>query len=125
MQRFLKFAALVCLIVSCATIPQEKGAPGALSAEQGKALFDKLPQQDAAQPLVRHAIILERASSRPLLAGNAVQLLADGPATYKAMFDAVAKAKDHINLETYIYEDDEVGQWFAEELSPNRNRACR
>ena len=52
----------------------------------------------------------------PLTTGNTVQLLLDGPATYRAMFAAIASAKDHINLETYILEDDEVGQSFAQAL---------
>ena len=32
------------------------------------------------------------------------------------MFAAIAQARDHINMETYILEDDEVGQRFAEAL---------
>jgi cardiolipin synthase len=42
-----------------------------------------------------------------------VRLLIDGPATYQAMFNAIESARDHINLETYILEEDEVGQKFA------------
>jgi cardiolipin synthase len=40
-------------------------------------------------------------------------LLIDGPATYAAMFEAIRNAKDHINLETYILEDDEIGLKFT------------
>jgi cardiolipin synthase len=43
-------------------------------------------------------------------------LLQDGPATYQAMLAAIGKARDHINLETYIVEDDEVGRQFADLL---------
>jgi cardiolipin synthase len=43
-------------------------------------------------------------------------LLQDGPATYAAMLQAIAGARDHINLETYILDDDEVGQRFAQAL---------
>jgi cardiolipin synthase len=32
------------------------------------------------------------------------------------MFKAVQHAKDHVNLETYIFEDDEVGRRFADLL---------
>jgi cardiolipin synthase len=42
-----------------------------------------------------------------------VTLLIDGPATYDAMFKAVRSARDHINFETYIFEDDELGRHFA------------
>ena len=43
-------------------------------------------------------------------------LLQDGPAAYKAMLAAIRGARDHINFETYIFEDDEVGRAFADEL---------
>jgi cardiolipin synthase len=43
-------------------------------------------------------------------------LLQDGPATYRAMLAAMSNAKDHINLETYIIEDDETGRRFADLL---------
>lgn len=41
-------------------------------------------------------------------------MLIDGPATYKAMFAAIENAKDHINMETYIIEDDEIGRKFSD-----------
>lgn len=43
-------------------------------------------------------------------------LLKDGPATYQAMFAAIRGATDHINLESYIFDDDEVGCRFADLL---------
>jgi cardiolipin synthase len=52
----------------------------------------------------------------PPVAGNRVVLLKYGPAALKAMFDAIASARDHIHMETYIIEDDEVGAKFAAAL---------
>ena len=46
----------------------------------------------------------------PLVIGNKLTLLRDGPATYRAMDRAIKNAKDHINLEFYIYRDDEIGR---------------
>ena len=43
-------------------------------------------------------------------------MLQDGPATYQAMLAAILAARDHINMETYILDDDEVGQRFAQAL---------
>ena len=40
-------------------------------------------------------------------------LLRDGPATYEAMFADIRNAKDHINVEAYIIDDDDVGRQFA------------
>jgi len=48
--------------------------------------------------------------------GNRARLLQDGAATYQAMFEAIAQAQDHINLESYILDDDAVGERFAELL---------
>jgi cardiolipin synthase len=62
-------------------------------------------------------IALEQAIvGSPLTLGNKVTLLQDGAATYAAMFAAIRAARDHINLESYIIEDDEIGQQFADLL---------
>src|SRR5437764_1503797 len=39
-----------------------------------------------------------------------------GGAAYPAMFAAIEAATDHVNLESYIIEDDEVGRQFSELL---------
>jgi cardiolipin synthase len=52
----------------------------------------------------------------PLVLGNKLTLLQNGPATYQAMFTAIRAARDHINLETYIFDDDEAGRQFCDLL---------
>src|SRR5688572_27374610 len=47
------------------------------------------------------AALEEAATGRPLIAGNKLTLLNDGPQTMAAMIAAIKNAKDHINLETY------------------------
>jgi len=49
----------------------------------------------------------------PVVAGNDAQILVDGPRTHQAMFAAMAAARDHINLETYILEGGEIGERLA------------
>ncbi|MDO9027485.1 MAG: cardiolipin synthase B, partial [Candidatus Roizmanbacteria bacterium] len=66
--------------------------------------------------LGRHTTVVESVTESPLTKGNKVALLADGRATYAAMFKALQNAKDHINLESYIIEDDETGRKFADLL---------
>jgi len=61
-----------------------------------------------------------RAAPSPLVEGNRVALLVDGPATLQAMLDAIRGARDHIHMETYIIEDDEVGAKFAAALIEKR-----
>ncbi len=44
-----------------------------------------------------------------LTTGNRLRILNNGDKTYKAVFEALEKAKHHIHLEYYIVEDDVVG----------------
>jgi cardiolipin synthase len=60
--------------------------------------------------------VVESVTDSPLMKGNKVTLLADGEAAYAAMFKIMENAKDHINLESYIIEDDETGRKFADLL---------
>ena len=73
----------------------------------------------------RQVALIESISGSPLVVGNKVTLLIDGPATYAAMFKAIANAKDHINLETFIFEDDEVGRQFAGLLLQKRSEGLQ
>ncbi|PKN12451.1 MAG: cardiolipin synthase [Deltaproteobacteria bacterium HGW-Deltaproteobacteria-4] len=92
-------------------------ARGELSPRQSKALMERL--QHSVEPmkiLERHTTVVESITESPLTGGNKVSLLADGQATYAAMFKALESAKDHINLESYIIEDGEIGHQFADLL---------
>lgn len=70
--------------------------------------------------LAKHIAAEEAVSGAPLVAGNKVMLLDDGPQTMRAIMAAVRAARDHINLETYIFEGDEVGLALAELLIEKR-----
>jgi cardiolipin synthase len=48
-----------------------------------------------------------------LTRGNDARLLVDGPATHEAMRAAIERARDHVDLESYIVDDSEVGQRLA------------
>ena len=71
---------------------------------------------DPTDILGRHCAVVESVTESPLTKGNKVALLADGQATYAAMFKAMQAAKDHINVESYIIEDDDTGRQFADLL---------
>ena len=49
----------------------------------------------------------------PFVGGNQARLLVDGPRTHRAMFEAMAAARDHINIHTYILDGGEIGQKLA------------
>jgi cardiolipin synthase len=75
--------------------------------------------------LLRHLKVEAGVSGAPLLGGNQVTLLQNGPAAYQAMFAAMRAAKDSINLETFIFTDDEVGREFAALLIAARRRGVQ
>jgi cardiolipin synthase len=129
---FLSFSVL-SLNGGCATLPnvsemideaptaqkprQIVSSKGLLSPQKSKAIMERLKQSvDPTDILERHTAVVESVTESPLTKGNKVSLLADGQAAYTAMFKEIENAKDHINLESYIIEDDETGRRFADLL---------
>lgn len=118
-------------LVGCSSIPtmvpdmamqpkhavQLDGAHGPLTAQQSKAILEKLKKNgDDTNIFDKHLTLETEIVGSPLVVGNKVELLIDGPTTYDAMFLAIENAKNSINMETYIIEDDEIGQRFAKLL---------
>lgn len=94
---------------------QLEGSRGPLSPAQSRAILERLSRLGPETGnFDRHLAREEAIVDSPLTTGNRVQLLQDGPAIYQAMLAAILAAKDHINMETYILDDDEVGQRFAQ-----------
>lgn len=137
MWKCVRIPLMLCLVVflafliSCSTLPrivpdmarahsppiQFDGIHGPLSAERSKAILDRLKSTGVKTDIFDvHLAIEESIVGSPLTEGNKVDLLQDGPATYQAMIKAVEAARDHINMETYILDDDEVGRRFANAL---------
>ncbi len=99
------------------TAVQLEGVRGPLSAVQSKAILDGLRARSPKTDIFdRHLAVEEAIVGSPLTTGNQVMLLQDGPATYRSMLAAISGARDHINMETYIFDDDEVGRLFAQAL---------
>ncbi len=98
-------------------------AQGPLSARRSAAMLDRMEDSVSETGIFDEHLAREEAiASGPLTTGNRVQLLQDGPATYQAMLTAILSARDHINLETYILDDDDVGQRFAQALIEKRRQ---
>ena len=101
-------------------------ARGPLSAQRSAAILAELKRKSGDIDILEKQIALEQAiTGSPLILGNKVTLLQDGAATYPAMFAAIGKAQDHINLESYIIEDDEIGRQFADLLLERQNRGVQ
>jgi len=112
--------------------PSAQGAPqilsskGLLSPQKSQAIMERLKRSvDPTDILERHTAVVESVTESPLTKGNRVTLLTDGQATYSAMFQAIRQARDHINLESYIIEDDETGRKFATLLLQKRAEGVR
>ena len=132
--RVAVLSASLCLValvmVSCSALPVIvpdmarsahrpvlAGAQGPMSAARSREILAKL--EGAAGPthiFDRHLALEQAVAGGPLRAGNRVRLLQNGPQTYLAMFAVIDAARDSINLETYILEDDEVGRRFVDAL---------
>jgi cardiolipin synthase len=92
-------------------------ANGLLSPEKSRAIMERLKGSGGPMDILqRHSAVLESVTESPLTKGNKVTLLVDGQVTYTAMFETIKNARDHINFETYIIEDDETGRKFADLL---------
>jgi cardiolipin synthase len=128
---------LAAVLSGCATLPEVHpwfepdtgtkspkvvGARGAVSQETAETILARLKEKGGGDVLERHVIVEEAVARSPLTVGNAATLLQDGPATYKSMFGAIERARDHVNIEFYMIEQGETGNRFAELLLKKRGQ---
>lgn len=116
-------------ITGCASLPDARtmvkapeaqtvkfeNSQGELPASTSKGILRHLKTEVGNLDILQKHLALEQAINpeKPLVLGNKLTLLQDGPSTYNAMFAAIRNARDHINLETYIFEDGKVGEKFV------------
>ncbi len=122
----------LAVLSGCATLPDAKrdraephaqqvefeGARGPVSTTRSDAILAGLEGRGGDSDVLQKHLAYEQAvnAGNPLVLGNKLTLLQNGPATYAAMFADIRAAKDHINLETYIFDDDEAGHKFSDLL---------
>jgi cardiolipin synthase A/B len=108
------------------TLRQIVSAKGLLSPEKSKSIMERLERSvDPTDVLQRHAAVIESVSGSPLTKGNKVTLLVDGPVAYAAMFEAIQNARAQIDLESFIFEDDQTGRRFADLLLQKRTEGVQ
>jgi len=131
--RSLLCAATVFVVAGCANLPdvgnlQAQRAQVRVATDSGRLSFDRSRDivsrvsstKAGSSFLDRHLAVEEAVSKAPLVAGNDVSLLTDGPSTYKAMLAAISGARHYIHMETYIFDADDVGNMFADALIAKR-----
>jgi len=134
--RLLASCLLGLTLCACASLPDVRDLSATLAPQPTPTVAGStgiLPSPRAESLLARRlrgtridaqalAALEEAATGSPLIAGNKVTLLYDGPQTMRAMIAAIRNARDSINLETYIFDQDELGMRFAN-LLIERQRA--
>jgi cardiolipin synthase len=139
--KFVATTALVLLCAAgCATLPDTdaliqrhtaqavrfENARGPVSARKSAAILAELKRKSPDLDILEKHVALEQSVvDSPLTLGNKVTLLQDGEATYSAMFTALRAARDHINLESYIIDDDEIGRQFANLLLERQSQGVQ
>ena len=138
----LTVAGVLALAASCAGVPRVEPSPprsaattatvlvadgrGPLPAAESAAVVRRLERQGSTDLLAHHLADVGGSSiTAPLVVGNEARLLIDGPATHRAMLDAIAHARNHVNLESYILESEGVGERLAKLLARKRAQGVR
>jgi cardiolipin synthase len=134
LRRIFAFGVLACWLwfgAGCASVPNTdflkhtyatrnaefKTAWGPIPQQTSAAVVAELKRKAGNLDILDRQIAIEQAVvGHPLVLGNKVTLLLDGPATYAAMLAAIHAARSTINLESYIIDDGRMGQVFAEAL---------
>jgi cardiolipin synthase len=133
LKRFAETLLFCLFLFSCQTLPDIRtlsrtypydGSPplilsstGPLSRQDGEAIYNRLLPEAAGSALLgRHTAFIQDLTGSPLICGNNVKLLHDGPETFTCMADAIRGAKDHVNIETFIFRDDPAGRFFSDLL---------
>lgn len=130
--RVARLFLLAAMLPGCAMLPEVEeeqalvhpqdvafeGRDGPVSEARADRVIAKLEGPAGATDILDKHLAYAQSldADSPLVLGNQVQLLQNGPDTYEAMFAAIRQARDHINLETFIFDDDAVGHRFADLL---------
>lgn len=94
------------LPVSRSKIPVDiESRDGMVSRAASLRLTRKLAATGDTALLDYHLAAMEEIGAPPLLLDNAVELLIDGPRTYRAMFAAIEAAREYVLVESFIFEE--------------------
>jgi len=130
--RSIALVALASMVGACAMLPNLQdaerqaagksaksipivGPKGELMGEARMRIEDKLLALPSAG-LERKLVLTNAYTDAPLTVGNGTKILLDGPNAYASMFDAIEAARDHVHLESYIFDDVDVGRRLSDLL---------
>lgn len=123
----------VFVLAQCAVMPDTEGqsvsrsqaeasaAHGWRTYEESRSAVQSIKRDDGPEDFLAEHLAVEQAiADGPLHKGNAIDMYTDGESTYDAMETAIRQARHFIHLESYIFEDDEVGRRFTDLLIAKR-----
>jgi cardiolipin synthase len=87
--------------------------PGRPAIARGAAGFSE-PGYSAEVPA--SALILEKLAKLPATRGNHTELLIDGEATFRAIFESIEQAREYVLVQFYIIHDDGLGHRLKDAL---------
>jgi cardiolipin synthase len=96
------------------------GPKGQLDRKARERVTQRLSRFGDDNLLERHLATMQAVSEAPLITGNKVRLLVDGPRAYAAMFAAIAAARQHVNIEMYIFDEAHQGEQALTDLLVER-----
>jgi len=91
-----------------------------VSARLAKPLTEPLPFRS--KNFTTLLDLSDRITRRPLVAGNRIKPLYNGEMAYPAMLEAIQFARKRVWLSSYIFDNDNAGQQFAQVLSEAAER---
>jgi cardiolipin synthase len=86
-----------------------ESADGMVSRAERVQVTHQLTNAGDTKLLDYHLAAMRDIGAPPLITGNHVRLLIDGPGTYKAMFAAIQLAKHYVLVESFIFEEASAG----------------
>ncbi len=87
-----------------------------LSDAEKKLAADLMAMRPLVDDVPPPATLLERLAKMPAVRGNHVELLIDGEATFKSIFESIAQAREYVLVQFYIIRDDELGRRLKDAL---------
>lgn len=82
------------------------------------------PLSERLSPHSPHTVF-ETLAESPFLGGNDMELLVNGPATFKAIFAAIEQAERYVLIQFYIVRDDDLGKELGELLLRKARQGIR
>lgn len=104
-------------------LKEHRPAPRLVGHERGHLTHPPaLPPAGMSEALRPFARVSGRVTSRPVLAGNRVEVLRNGEQAYPAMLAAIGRARRRVLLASYLFASDDTGRQFVAALAAARER---